>query len=117
MTRFEKIEKECIKDLNLLVRKHLNDNWHVDIALNYLALRHDIGSIRVHLYDESTKIEIKTQEKDFEIHNASFLEFNYGINKFLTDVKFQDKLFERLNTFIFYGSQMINDKTYTQEVR
>lgn len=117
MTIYEKIENDCIKDLNVLVRKHLNDNWHVDIALNYLALRHEIGTIAIHIYTESTEIEIKTQRESHEIHNALFLEFNHGMNKFLTDINFQDKLIERLNHFIFRGTQMINDNTYTKEFR
>ena len=114
MTNIEKLEKNCIADLNSILRKYLR-GWYVgSLALNYISITTDVGYIDIQI-NSGVVIKIDTNEKIFKPRNIKYIDFYSGVHVYLTNMNFHSEIIKRFRKYQKAGNKMIKIKTYNKE--
>lgn len=119
MNNMEKIEQDCVNDLNLYLKTELNKKWvisHNSLSLNQFSITDsfNIGHIEIR-YNSKLEVKPKTYVNQFEPSNQDYIEFYEVFHRFLVDNVFQDKIIDRYLRFKVKGEEMVNNRTYMKK--
>jgi hypothetical protein len=117
MTNIEKLNEDCITDLNLILKKELNKKWCINsVCRNYFSINLGVGYI--HIWNNSKfKISISTNNETFSPFEKKYIEFYSIIHKFLTDKEFQKKITKRYLIYKKIADKIVNNNTYILEYK
>lgn len=114
MTNIEKLEKDCIADMQSILRKYL-DNWYVrSLALNYIELITDVGYIEIKI-NSKTEIKIHTYEEQFKPRDKKYMKFYTDVERYLNIADFHKVIMQRFRKYKKAGDKMIKNKIYCKE--